>query len=308
MHIIVILAVLLVVLVGWFLTRPVKEGQAAGEEGMALAYSRDELLKQIRELDQDRHEGRLDETVAIDERKRLEYELAQAVQRLDHLAASGTMGGTLRLRHRVLGIVAITALLAVLAGGLDYWQNRPALITFAHLNAKGRVQGLHGMPPMVLSMVNKLKRHLKYHPDDTNGWIELARANIVLGNMNGARVAYGKAYRLAPDNLDVLTNYAWLLYAANPTQTTGLVDHLYRKLYARDPRQQDALWFLGLAAYHKGHLKVTLRYWTRLQGELPPGSKARAGVEGAIGKVRAQLFGPTVPASPAAPASPVPHA
>ncbi|MDA8390382.1 MAG: hypothetical protein M0Z76_06595 [Gammaproteobacteria bacterium] len=307
MYTIVILAALLVVLVGWFLTRPIKGGEAAAEEGLALAYSRDELLKQIRELDQDRKEGRLDETVATEERKRLEYELAQAVQRLDQRAADGTTAGTLQLRHRPLGVVAITTLLVVLAGGVDYWQNRPALVTFAHLNAQGQVEGLHGLPPMVLSMVNKLKRHLKYHPDDTNGWIELARANIVLGNMDGARKAYGKAYRLAPDNLNVLTNYAWLLYAANPAQTTGLVDQLYHKLYLRDPHQQDALWFLGLAAFHKGHLKKTLRYWTQLQNELPPGSKARAGVESAISKIRARLFGPTAPASSGT-ASPVPHA
>ncbi len=306
MHSIVLMAVALVVLVGWFLTRPVKNGLAGGEESVALAYSRGELVKQIRELDQDRREGRLDDAVAVEERKRLEYELAQTVSRLDQLTAAGKTGGTLQLRHRVLGAVAVTMLLVVVAGGLDYRQNAPALVTFAHLNANGHVNGLHGLPPMVLSMVNKLKRHLKYHPDDTNGWIELARANIVLGNVTGARGAYAKAYKLAPDDLDVLANYAWLLYTAHPTQTTGLVDHLYRQLYARNPHQQDALWFLGLAAYHNGHLKRTLKYWMRLQDELPPGSKARAGVESAIAKVRAQLFGPAA-STASGTAAPVPH-
>ncbi|HUW98273.1 MAG TPA: hypothetical protein VMV40_05440 [Acidiferrobacter sp.] len=293
-----LLSAVLVLFAAWFLTRPVS-GRAAGDEGrIALELTRDEALKQLREIESDREDGRIDETVARDERLRLEYELSQALHSLESATISpeavvSTLG------HR--GRMALVFLLALtlLAGGMDYWQNKPALLTFAAINANGRMSGVNGLPPMVLSMVAKLRRHLVRHPDDIGGWLELARANIVLGNVAGARHAYARAYELAPNNVDVLANYAWLLYTSHPTKTTGLVDTLYRRLYARDPKQQDALWFLGLAAYNRKHLHRTLSYWTKLEAELPPGSKAQVGVKTAVRDIRKRLGLPSGQSSPA---------
>ena len=288
MFVIVVLSGFLVLFAAWFLTRPIR-GRAAVEEGrIALEFTRDEILKQLKEIESDRADGRIDEAVAVDETRRLEYELAQTLRTLEADQASERPAPQ-PLRHRGFVMVAFLIGLPLLAGGMDYWQNKPALLTFATLNAKGRVAGVHGLPPMVLSMVAKLKRHLVRHPHDTTGWLELARANVVLGNLKGARRAYAHAYKLAPTDLNVMANYAWLLYTSHPSQTTGLVDRLYRRLYARDPRQQDALWFLGLAAYNAHHLHRTLAYWRRLEAELPPGSKAQAGVRTALIKIRQQL-------------------
>ncbi len=288
MFVIVVLSGFLVLFAAWFLTRPIRGRSAVEEDHIALEFARDETLKQLKEIESDRADGRIDEAVAGDETRRLEYELAQTLRMLEAEQASEKPVPR-TLRHRGLVMVVLLIGLPLLAGGMDYWQNKPALLTFATLNAKGRVTGMHGFPPMVLSMVAKLKRHLVRHPHDTTGWLELARANVVLGNLKGARRAYAHAYKLAPTDLNVMANYAWLLYTSHPSQTTGLVDRLYRRLYARDPRQQDALWFLGLAAYNRHHLHRTLAYWRRLEAELPPGSKAQAGVQTALTKIRQQL-------------------
>lgn len=288
MFVIIILSGFLVLFSAWFLTRPVR-GRAAAEEGrIALEFARDEALKQLKEIESDRADGRIDEAVARDEMGRLEYELAQTLRTLETEAVSDRPTPR-TLRHRWLVMLLFLIGLPLVAGGLDYWQNKPALLTFATLNAKGRMTGVHGFPPMVLSMVAKLKRQLVRHPHNTTGWLELARANVVLGNLRGARRAYAHAYKLAPTDLNVMANYAWLLYTSHPTQTTGLVDRLYRRLYARNPKQQDALWFLGLAAYNRHHLHKTLAFWRRLEAELPPGSKAQAGVLTALTKIRQQL-------------------
>ncbi|MHB1566298.1 MAG: TPR domain-containing protein [Acidiferrobacter sp.] len=304
MLVIFILAVFLLAFAVWFLTRPVRGRPLEDEGRMALEYGRDEILKHLQEIESDRQDGRVDETVAASEKARLEYELAQTMHQLDAVNATPAPAFT-RMAHRGWVVAVLTVGLVVCAGGLDYWRNRPALLTFATLNAHGRVAHLHGLPPMVMSMVNKLKRHLVDHPDDTGGWLELARANVVLGNLKGAREAYAHAYKLAPADVNVIANYAWLLYTAHPTHTTGLVDTLYHRLYARDPHQQDALWFLGLAAYNRGHLHRTLGYWQRLLRELPPGSKARKGVLTAVGDVRKRLAAP--PARPAPSRAPVTH-
>ncbi|MHB8252568.1 MAG: TPR domain-containing protein [Acidiferrobacter sp.] len=298
MFVILILSAFLVLFAAWFLTRPVR-GRVAAEEGrIALELTRDEALRQLKEIESDRNDGRIDEVIAREETQRLEYELARILHSLE--SPSATVASASRaISHRGRVALMFLVILPVLAGGMDYWMNKPALLTFAALNAKGRMTGVHGMPPMVLSMVAKLRRHLAKHPNDTGGWLELARANVVLGNLKGARSAYAQAYRLAPDDVNVLANYAWLLYTSHPTKTVGLVDTLYRRLYARDPKQQDALWFLGLAAYNRGHFHRTLSYWQRLEAELPPGSKARTGVETAVGDIQKRLGQPAVKSAPA---------
>lgn len=298
MFIIMILAAFLVLFAAWFLTRPLK-GAVANDDGrIAVEFVRDEIVKQLKEIESDRSDGRIDEAVAREETRRLEHELAQALRTLEtgQMQTKPTAG---RLRHRWLTLLLFLVVLPVCAGGMDYWQNKPALLTFATLNAQGRVSGAHGFPPMVLSMVAKLRQDLKAHPRDEAGWVELARANVVLGNLKGARDAYARAYRLAPDDETVLANYAWLLYSSNPTQTKGLVDTLFQRLYRRDPHQQDALWFLGLAAYNERHFHQTLRYWVRLKRELPPGSKARAGVDAAAAKIKAIVVAEQREARPA---------
>ncbi len=285
MFIIVMLAAFLALFAAWFLTRPLK-GRAAAEGGhIALELTREETLKQIREIEADRNDGRIDESVAHEETARLKYALAQTLRALEAEKAAPS-GPSEKLRRRGFVLVGLLMILTTAAVAMDYWQNKPALLTFATLNSKGQMRGVHGLPPMVLSMVAKLKAHLVHHPRDTAGWLELARANVVLGNAKGARNAYAHAYKLAPDDETVLANYAWLLYSADPSKTTGLVHTLFQHLYKQDPRQQDALWFLGLASYNEHHFHKTLMYWAKLEKELPPGSKARSGVETAVSKIR----------------------
>ncbi len=285
MFIIVMLAAFLALFAAWFLTRPVKGRAAAEGSRIALELTREETLKQIREIESDRNDGRIDEAVAHDETARLKYALAQTLRALE-AEKGATPGPSENLKRRGFVLVSLLVVLTTFAATMDYWQNKPALLTFATLNSKGQMSGVHGFPPMVLSMVAKLKRHLAHHPRDTAGWLELARANVVLGNAKGARDAYAHAYKLAPDDETVLANYAWLLYSADPSKTTGLVHALFRRLYKQDPRQQDALWFLGLASYNQHHFHKTLTYWARLEKELPPGSKARSGVQTAVSKIR----------------------
>jgi cytochrome c-type biogenesis protein CcmH len=56
---------------------------------------------------------------------------------------------------------------------------------------------------MVRGMVDRLRTRLQSEPGDGEGWLRLARAERVLGNLGGAMVALENAARLLPGDARV---------------------------------------------------------------------------------------------------------
>jgi cytochrome c-type biogenesis protein CcmH/NrfG len=103
---------------------------------------------------------------------------------------------------------------------------------------------------------------------------------------NKALAAYAKAYELAPDNVAVLSDYAWLVFNENPGVTTGLVDTLYNRLHKLEPAHPDALWFLGFTAYQQGDYRKAIGQWERLLKLLPAEDPGREHLKQAIASAR----------------------
>src|SRR3970040_830164 len=125
------------------------------------------------------------------------------------------------------------------------------------------------VPPMVFEMVAKLEKRLAEQPNDPEGWARLGRSDVVRARKDKALTAYAKAYELAPENVAVLSDYAWLVFNENPGTTSGLVQTLYSRLYKLDPAHPDALWFLGFSAYQQGDYRQAIILWERLLKLLP---------------------------------------
>jgi tetratricopeptide (TPR) repeat protein len=89
-------------------------------------------------------------------------------------------------------------------------------------------------------MVEKLEKRLAAQPNDAEGWARLGRSYVVMERKDKALAAYAKAHELAPDNVAVLSDYAWLVFNENPGITTGLVETLQSPLQAV-PAHPDAL-------------------------------------------------------------------
>ena len=104
-----------------------------------------------------------------------------------------------------------------------------------------------------------------------------------------ALAAYAKAYELAPDNVAVLSDYAWLVFNENPGATTGLVATLYNRLHKLEPAHPDALWFLGFTAYQQGDYRKALVQWERLLKLLPAEDPGREHLKQAIASAREKL-------------------
>jgi len=284
--ILIALAVLAAAL--WLLLRSVRIAPPAlASERTELLVLRDRLLVQLRELEAERADQGIDAGVARDEEGRLSAELAAVLRQLEALPVSSPSVAPARsaLRLPVLGAMLVVPLL--IGAGLYLAQNAGNLQGFWKVSQSGLEPGR--VPPMVFEMVTRLEQRLAEHPDDAAGWSRLARSYTVLQQPDKARQAYARAYALAPDNPEVLSDYAWLIFNGNPQVTTGEVFDLYSRLHRLVPQHPDALWFLGFSAYQQGNARKALTYWEPLLGLLPPTDPGRPHLQQAIASARDRL-------------------
>lgn len=142
--------------------------------------------------------------------------------------------------------------------------------------------------------VAALQQRLQQAPDDAQGWMLLGQSYSVMQQPANARDAYGRALKLAPDNADVMVAWAEADSLARPDhQITGQSRELLKKAIDAQPRNQRALWLLGISDYQAGHFVDAALTWRRLQVLLQPGSDVANAVVGQIAMANARAAGKT---------------
>ena len=280
-------AAVLTLAAAWYLARPLAARAPArdDEPRQQLELIRARLLAQLNELDAERADRGIDPTVAQDEALRLEAELAHVLRGIETLPPPAAEIQGERKRWWV-GLVLLAVLLPLIAAGLYGLQHAPILTALVRL--AGGEPARVSQPPEVLKMVERLEQRLREQPNDAAGWARLGRSYTVLERLSDAQAAYAKAHALAPDNAEVLSDYAWLVYSDNPDYTEGPAKALYARLLSLDPANPDALWFLGYSAYNASNFKQAVQYWQRLVAILPPDNPTMPEVQKAIARAQAQ--------------------
>jgi cytochrome c-type biogenesis protein CcmH len=128
---------------------------------------------------------------------------------------------------------------------------------------------------MIRGMVERLAERLKENPDDADGWLRLARAREVLGEVDAAREALRRAVALQPDRVESRMALAFNLAGASvrsrdPLPAEAITE--FRAVLQRAPNHAQALWFVGRGAYEAGDKAGAAEHWNRLLALLPPGS------------------------------------
>ena len=296
MIVLVVLGIALIAGAVWFLARPLsKQTPVAGEEeSHQLGQVRERLLAQLAELDAESTDKTMDETVAGDERLRLEAELAEVLRRRETLRAPKEQASEAVSRPLWAMTVLILALVLPTLTGSLYLLHGQAVTTEQLAQARpgqgGQGQdGQGGQPPQVMEMIARLEQRLAEHPEDPAGWAQLGRSYQVLGRPADAMQAYDKAHELAPENAEILRAYATFMFQLHQGVTEGKVLELFTRLHELEPTYPGALWFLGLAAYNKQDFKQAISYWEATLKYMSPDSQGVPQVKAAIEQARARL-------------------
>ena len=286
-----VLAVLITLLTVWYLTRPLLRVTAANdrERRGQLQQLRERLIGQLNELDTEEADHNMEAAIVSDERKRLEAELAKTLRELDALGEERKNTEEKISRVKLSAAIIIFGLaIPAIAATLYGFNQRNALARLFNPEAETTPASV---PPMVLEMVARLEKRLAEQPDDAAGWFRLGRAYAVLEKPDAALQAYAKAYKLTPNDPEVISEYAAYLYNRDPRVISAEVHDLYSKLLKLAPGNQDALWFLGFEAYQKNEYKQALGFWERLLKGLPPESNEAKHLSTIVSKTREKLKG-----------------
>jgi len=170
-------------------------------------------------------------------------------------------------------VAAVAILLLPVAAGMLYWQlGSPSLPDqpFAGRTAAGTATSAAN--PDAIDMDEALARlgaHLKEHPEDLNGWLLRARAELGLGRYKEAADAYRHAADLSGQRADISGDWGEAqVLAAGGTVTSAAREAFTAGL--RDPETAPrSRYYLALAQMQQGEVKSALAAWVDLAAEAP---------------------------------------
>ena len=137
-------------------------------------------------------------------------------------------------------------------------------------------------------MVSRLALRLRTQPDDVEGWIVLARSYEVLQRYDDAVVAYQKAVALAPNQPQLLADYADALGSARDGDLTGPAQAAIDAALAIDANHPKALALAGMAAFKRGDVAAAGQHWKRVLELLPTDSDAAVKIAGDLARLGVQ--------------------
>jgi cytochrome c-type biogenesis protein CcmH len=141
---------------------------------------------------------------------------------------------------------------------------------------------------MIRTMVDGLAARLEQNPDDVAGWQRLARAWRVLGEKQKAEEALGRVASLRPNDAEAQLEHARAMLDADggaPDPKKPLPQKFiaaFERVAQLDPKNQDALWYLGLAAAQRQDKAKATQLWNELLAMLPPGGDDHRTVKEAL--------------------------
>ena len=140
--------------------------------------------------------------------------------------------------------------------------------------------------PSVEAMVDSLAAKLANDPADSEGWLLLARSQVVLERFDAAIVAFNRAHALLGDTPDLLVDWAEAEAAAAGNRFPARAMLRIERALELDSDHEKALWLGGFAAAQNGRTDTAIARWERLRDQQTPGSRGASIVSELLAQVQ----------------------
>ena len=186
-------------------------------------------------------------------------------------ATSASMSAAIMNGKSNVATITLTSLaVPVLAVSLYLWLgNTKALLPQPAVGEQAPMSAEGGHPDFSSVLENLIAR-LKNKPDDMEGWLMLGRTYAMMQRFNEAKEAYEKVLALAPENPEVITDYADIVAMTNNGSLIGKPLELINKALRLDPQNPKALALAGTAEFERRRYKDAAAYWEKLLVLIPP--------------------------------------
>jgi cytochrome c-type biogenesis protein CcmH len=255
-----------------FVFVPLARGRGASatpRETFARAVYREQLA----ELAGDRERGVIDATQEEAARREIERRLL-ASDRPDEAASAKPRPVLAAALALATFLVAATLYAAIGNPGLP---DRP----YAERQAE-RAVAAHRMPRDLNKAVADLEAKLKADPGNLEGWILLGRTEAVRQHWEKSAEAMRHAAALAPKRADLVTAYGEIQVMADGGLVTPRARDAFTAALALEPKDLQALWYLGLEAVQQRKVGEARDYWQRLLALLPAAGEEYRSVAAAL--------------------------
>ena len=164
------------------------------------------------------------------------------------------------LWHRSRALAAAIALLLVAAAGGLYWfKGTPAALDPANV----------AQPKTLDEAVSQLERLGRAEPANASNQVALARAYMATGRYAEAEAAYARAMALLPGDSGFAVEYAEAMLRNSPDRRfPPAAVALLQRVLESDPKNQRALFFLGLHQRQSGQNAEAAATWEKLLAQL----------------------------------------
>ncbi len=203
-------------------------------------------------------------------------------------------------RGLAVGLVLGIVLIAVV--GYSY-TGSPASITSRAPTAAAAAPGIDADEPVsdeqVAELIDRMAQRLRDKPDDTQGWLLLARAYSATSRYDDAANAYAKALAGGGEDASLLADYADALAARNNGRLDEQAMRMVQRALELEPQHPKALALSGSAAFDAQDYATAVQQWEKVERLLPTDSPFRAQVAESIAAARQRAGLPPAAAAPA---------
>lgn len=281
------------------LLRPLlkRPAQITSEQEKTLPVYR----QQFSELEQDLTNGLLTDEQYQTARHELERRVLEETGSIE--TSSMTSGGLVNLRIVALSV----AMIIPAASGVLYWTlGNPAAMTHptaSSMSAQGGADNERQMIEGLNTLMERLKKKLEQNPNDAAGWAMLARSYMAMERYADAVPAFEKAFKLNPNDADMLADYADALGIHQGRKLEGKPETMIEKALKVDPNHVKALMLAGTMAYNRKDFALAVKDWERARTNLAPDSDPEFSeqITAAIGEAKQRMGGAPLMAATNAP-------